>query len=62
MKQKLPKKKSLYKNLDLDEIQNIQNLGNPYIKCSLIRLLIAIFSNKRNFSTLLDFQILTFFK
>lgn len=59
MKQKLPKKKYLYKNLDLDEIQKIQNLGNRYTKWSLIRLLIAIFSNKRNFSTLLDFQILT---
>nr|YP_009522527.1 protein Ycf2 [Dumortiera hirsuta]AXQ02592.1 protein Ycf2 [Dumortiera hirsuta] len=59
MKQKLPKKKSLYKNLYLDEIQKIKNLQNPWTQWSLIRLFIALFFKKRHIINLFDFQILT---
>nr|QYB18295.1 Ycf2 [Sphaerocarpos texanus] len=59
MKQKLPKKKILYKILDLDEIKKKKFLGSAWTKWSLIRLLIRIFSNKQHFINLFDFQFLT---
>nr|YP_009642793.1 Ycf2 [Reboulia hemisphaerica]QCP68412.1 Ycf2 [Reboulia hemisphaerica] len=61
MKQKLPKKKSLYRNLYLDEIQKTKNLQNLWTQWSFIRFLIALFFNKRHFINLFDFQILTSF-
>nr|QWW93184.1 hypothetical chloroplast RF21 [Lunularia cruciata] len=61
MKQKLPKKNFLYKNLDLDEIQKTKNLLNAWTKWSLIRLFFGTFSNKRHLINLFDFQILTSF-
>nr|YP_009659406.1 hypothetical protein ycf2 [Riccia fluitans]QCR64567.1 hypothetical protein ycf2 [Riccia fluitans] len=61
MKQKLQKKKSLYKNLYLDKIQKSKNFKNPYTQWSLIRLLIALFFNKRQLINLFDFQLLISF-
>nr|QYB18645.1 Ycf2 [Conocephalum conicum] len=59
MKQKLPKKKYIYKNIYLDEIQKTKNLQNPWTQWSFIRFFIALFFNKRHLINLFDFQILT---
>ena len=54
MKQKLPEKEISYKNLYLGEIQKTKIFSNSWFKCSLIRLLIAKFFDKKNIVTSLD--------
>lgn len=49
MKQKLPEKEISYKNLYLGEIQKTKIFSNSWLKCSLIRLLIAKFFNKKKY-------------
>lgn len=59
MKQKLPEKKSSYKNLYLGERQKKEILSNSLTKYSLSRLLIAILFDVKNFIHLFDFRMVT---
>jgi len=58
MKQKLPEKKYSYKNLYLSEARKTEIFSNSWAKCSLIKLLIAKFFDKK-IVNLLNFQIIT---
>lgn len=57
MKQKLPGRNFLYKNLNLGETRRTQILPNSWMKCSLIGSLIVIFYKRLTNS--FDFQIVT---
>nr|YP_009667973.1 Ycf2 [Jubula hutchinsiae]QCW58748.1 Ycf2 [Jubula hutchinsiae] len=57
MKQKLPEKKSLYKNLYLSELQKTEILSKNLTKFSLIKLLITKFINTKNLIKSFDFRI-----
>ena len=59
MKQKLPEKKSSYKNLYLGEIQKTRILSTSWVKCSLLGLLITKFFNKKKFKNSFNFRMLT---
>nr|YP_010881254.1 hypothetical chloroplast RF21 [Fossombronia foveolata]WIA67207.1 hypothetical chloroplast RF21 [Fossombronia foveolata] len=61
MKQKLPREKSSYKNLNLGGVLKIQNyLSNSWPKHSLIGFIITKLSNREHLITdLFDFQIIT---
>jgi hypothetical protein len=59
MKQKLPEKKSSYKNLYLGEIEKTKIFSTSWVKCSLLGLLITKFFNKKKFKNSLNFRMLT---
>jgi hypothetical protein len=59
MKQKLPEKKSSYKNLYLGEIQKTRILSTSWVKRSLLGLLIAKIFNKRKIINSLNFRVIT---
>nr|YP_010033306.1 Ycf2 [Diplophyllum taxifolium]QOW40214.1 Ycf2 [Diplophyllum taxifolium] len=59
MKQKLPEKKSSYKNLYLGEIQKTRILSTSWVKRSLLGLLIAKFLEKKKIINSLNFRMIT---
>nr|QWW92104.1 hypothetical protein [Spruceanthus planifolius] len=61
MKQKLPERKSLYKNNNsyLSQVQESKNISNSWINLSLIQLLIAKFFEAKKSINSFDFQIIT---
>nr|YP_009668471.1 Ycf2 [Heteroscyphus argutus]QCW59246.1 Ycf2 [Heteroscyphus argutus] len=56
MKKKLPEKEISYKNLYLAKIRKTKIFSNLWLKCSLIRLLIAKFFDEKNIVTTFDFR------
>jgi hypothetical protein len=59
MKQKLPEKKSSYKNLYLGDIQKTRILSTSWVKYSLLGLLITKFFNKKKLKNSFNFRMLT---
>jgi AAA+ superfamily predicted ATPase len=59
MKQKLPEKKSSYKNLYLGEIKKTRILSTSWVKRSLLGLLIAKFLKKKKIINSFNFQMIT---
>nr|YP_010932033.1 hypothetical protein RF2 [Pleurozia gigantea]WKR35055.1 hypothetical protein RF2 [Pleurozia gigantea] len=61
MKQKLPERRSSYKNFNLDQIRTkTQFFSKLWTKCSLIGLLIAILKKKKHLKNSFYFQIIPF--
>nr|YP_009943731.1 Ycf2 [Douinia plicata]QOD95529.1 Ycf2 [Douinia plicata] len=59
MKQKLPEKKSSYKNLYLGEIKKTRILSTSWVKRSLLGLLIAKLKKKKKIINSLNFRMIT---
>nr|YP_009943645.1 Ycf2 [Scapania ampliata]QOD95443.1 Ycf2 [Scapania ampliata] len=59
MKQKLPEKKSSYKNLYLGEIKKTRILSTSWVKRSLLGLLIANFLKKKKIINSFNFRMIT---